>query len=192
MILDHYENHKVFGRTSVYPKEKFMLQILNEIPFFVWPLLAFLIMGGIKASKGGSVPLVQLIAFPAVFFVWALSSFFDFYGTQLLAILLWIFCLAGGFFLGYSHIQKLKLSFDKQKRSVEMPGSWLPLVLSLAVFSAKFAVGIMREVLPELNGSLLFLSLELFAAGVLGVFAGRALGCFLVIKPICTAVIDFY
>jgi len=71
----------------------------------------------------------------------------------------------------------LKLRFDKKKKKVEMPGSLVPLILSMSIFSAKFSIGVMSSMLPRLQGSLLFLGLELFATIIFGVFAGRGINC---------------
>jgi hypothetical protein len=76
-------------------------------------------------------------------------------------------------------MQRLTLQLDKQKKNVEIPGSWLPLILSMSIFTSKFSIGMMSALLPHLNGSLLLLGLELFATMILGIFAGRGIGCLL-------------
>jgi len=156
-----------------------MLKIITNIPLFVWPLFAILLMGGLKARKTNMVPLKVLMLIPAAFFGWALFSFFGRYASDSLAVALWILCVGVGFWIGFSHIQRLKLRFDKKKKMVEMPGSWIPLVLSMSIFTAKFSVGMMRSMLPHLQSSMLFLGLELFSTIILGIFAGRAMSCFL-------------
>src|ERR1700678_1013489 len=104
-----------------------MLQIINKIPIFVWPLFILLLFGGLRARKTGMVPLALLLAIPSVFFTWSLFAFFSRY-TDLVSICLWILCISLGFFVGFSHMQKLNLRFDKQKKRIEMPGSWIPLM----------------------------------------------------------------
>jgi hypothetical protein len=156
-----------------------MLKIITNIPLFVWPLFAILLIGGLKARKTNMVPLKVLMLIPAAFFGWSLFSFFGRYANDPLAVVLWIFCLGIGFWIGFSHIQRLKLRFDKKKKMVEMPGSWIPLVLSMSIFTAKFSMGMMRSMLPHLQGSMLFLGLELFSTIILGIFSGRAMSCFL-------------
>jgi hypothetical protein len=153
-----------------------MLQILSKIPVFVWPLFALLLVGGLRARKTGMMPLALLLAIPSVFFTWTLFSFFSKYADPI-SIFLWIFCLSVGFFIGYLHMQKIKLRFDKQKRRVEMPGSWIPLILSMAIFSTKLSIGMIGSLVPELIGSHLLLGLDLFATVILGIFAGRGIGC---------------
>lgn len=154
-----------------------MLQIITKIPIFVWPLFVVLLLGGLRARKTGTVPLAILLLIPSLFFVWSLFSFFGKYGNDLVSILLWILCLGVGFLLGFLHMQKLELRFDKKKRKVEMPGSWIPLMLSMSIFTSKFSIGMMGSMLPHLSGSILFLGLELFSTIILGVFAGRGIGC---------------
>jgi hypothetical protein len=156
-----------------------MLQIITNIPLFVYPLFAILLIAGLKARKTSLVPLNVLMLIPATFLSWSLFSFFGRYVEDPLAVALWFFCLGLGFFIGFSHIQRLKLRFDKQKKMVEIPGSWVPLVLSMSIFVAKFSIGMIRAMQPHLEGSVFFLGLELFSTVILGIFAGRAINCFL-------------
>lgn len=154
-----------------------MLQIIAKIPLFVGPLFIVLLFGGLRARKTSWVPLPLLLLLPSLFFIWSLFSFFGKYETDFLSIFLWLLCLGVGFFMGFSHMQKLKLRFDKEKRKVEMPGSWIPLILSMSIFTSKFSIGMMGSMLPHLNGSILFFGLEFFATMILGIFAGRGIGC---------------
>ena len=154
-----------------------MLQIITKIPVFVWPLFAILLIGGLRARKTSAVPIAVLLLIPSIFFGWSLFSFFGKYATNPLAILFWLLCLGVGGFIGFLHMQRLKLQFDRQKKKVEMPGSWIPLILSMSIFTSKFSVGMMSSMMPHLSGSLLFLGLELFATIILGIFAGRGINC---------------
>ena len=156
-----------------------MLQIITKIPIFVWPLLTALILAGLKARKTGMVPLFVLLLIPSVFFTWTLISFFGRYGNNPIAVVLLILCLGVGFFAGFSYVQKLKLRFDKKKKKVEMPGSWMQLILSFSIFTSKFSIAMLRSNLPHLNDSILLLALELFATIILGIFAGRGICCLL-------------
>ena len=142
--------------------EIFVIQIITKIPVFVWPLFAILLLGGLRARKIGSVPIAVLLLIPSIFLGWSLFSFFGKYATNPLGILFWFLCLGVGFFIGFSHMQRLKLQFDKKKKKVEMPGSWIPLMLSMSIFISKFSIGMMSSMLPHLNGSILFLGSNFF------------------------------
>lgn len=154
-----------------------MQQIITKIPIFVWPLFTILLLGGLKARKASAVPIAALLLIPSIFLSWSLFSFFGKCSTNPLAILFWILCLGLGFLIGFLHMQRLNLQFDKQKKQVEMPGSWIPLILSMSIFTSKFSIGMMSSMTPHLNGSLLFLGLELFSTLILGIFAGRRINC---------------
>lgn len=153
------------------------MKILANIPLFVWPLFVMLMVGGLKARKTCWVPLKALLLPPVAFLIWNLLSFFDIYSGDLVAICLWALFLGLGFPIGFSHIRRLRLRFDKKKQLVEMPGSWIPLALYMSIFTAKFSLGMMRAMLPHLQGSPLFLGLELVAISILGIIAGRGAGC---------------
>lgn len=154
-----------------------MLEIITNIPLFVWPLFAILLISGLRARKVHTVPMAALLLIPSVFFGWSIFSFFGKYTTASLANLFWFLCLGVGFSIGFFHMQRLKLRFDRQKKRVEMPGSWIPLMLSMSIFTSKFSIGMMSSTLPHLNGSIVFLGFELFATIILGVFAGRGINC---------------
>lgn len=156
-----------------------MLQIITKIPAFVWPLFFILLLGGLRARKNCVVPLVVLLLIPSIFLCWSIFSFFGKYSTNSIAILLWFLCLGIGFSIGFSHLQRIKLKFDKQKNKVEMPGSWIPLTLSMSIFISKFSIEMMGSMMPHLKGSLLFLGVELFSTIILGIFAGRGINCLL-------------
>lgn len=153
------------------------LEIIDNIPVFVWPLFCILLVGGLKARKTSMVPLALLLGLPTLFFSWSTYTFFGNFGNELTPVLLWSLCLISGFSVGFTHMQRLNLLFDKQKRSVQLPGSWIPLILSMSIFSSKLSTGILSSTFPHLQGSVLLLSLELFATIILGVFAGRGIGC---------------
>lgn len=154
-----------------------MLQIITKIPLFVWPLFTILFISGLRASKTSSLSIAVFLLIPSIFFGCSFFSFFQKYGSDSLAILFWLICLVVGFSIGFFHMKRLRLRFDNQKKKVEMPGSWIPLILSMSIFISKFSIGMMSSMIPYLNGSLLFLGLELFATIILGVFVGRGINC---------------
>lgn len=151
--------------------------MLASIPFYVWPLFVLLLIVGIKARKTTKVSFKRLLLLPSMLFVWSVASFFVGYGDEYKIVALWALCLAVGIFLGFWHLQKLGLRIDKENKSVVIPGSWVPLIISMVIFTSKFLIGLLSAVFPETADSALFLSLELTAGVMLGVFWGRAAGC---------------
>ncbi len=108
-----------------------MLQIMTKTPIFVYLLFIILLLGGLKARKTNSVSITVLLLIPSLFFGWSVFSFFGRYATDSLTTFFWFLCLGIGFCIGFLHMHELKLQFDKQKKKVEMPGNWIPLMLSI-------------------------------------------------------------
>jgi hypothetical protein len=154
-----------------------MLEILAHVPLFVWPLFILLVIGGLRARKTNIMPVVILLVIPALFGAWSLFNFFGKYGHNVWVVCFWLFCLGVGFSAGFAHMQKMKLRFDKRKKMVELPGSWIPLMLSLSIFTSKFSINMIISISPHLSDSMLLLGLELFATIILGIFLGRGVGC---------------
>lgn len=155
-----------------------MVQILNQIPFFVWPL-AVLVVSGLRATKANVVPLAVLLIIPSLFFCGSLYSFLGRFGVAMVPITFWLTGLLLGFALGFRHMQAQPVQFDRQTMSIALQGSWIPLMLSLSIFTLKFSVGMMSALAPEFKDSALILALELFATVILGIFAGRGANCLL-------------
>ena len=148
-----------------------MIQTVEGTPWWVWALFALLIYLGIKAKKGGKVPLRRVLILPIVFLVWAFSS------TLEGGLLLWLLCLGAGILIGFFLMQRTQLKFDKKKKTIVMPGSWFPLILSMVIFGAKYVLGVMQGMGPHMMGSRLSISLHLLAIFCSGIFAGRGLNC---------------
>lgn len=153
-----------------------LTQILTQTPTFVWPLLAYLLFIGFKARKTGVVPLFILAIMPAVFLTWSFYSVLIRYGS-LTMMVLWAASVLLGAFVGFMLTQRLPLRFDKERKRVELPGSWLTLIFSMSIFSCRYFLGMMYSLRPELIGSLPLLAIELLATAISGIFLGRLLGC---------------
>lgn len=152
-----------------------MLKIIANLPWYIGPLFLLLLVGGLRARKTSLVPLAVLLLIPAGFLCWSLYTFFSRYATDPLAVTVWVLCLASGFICGFLHTKRLDLQIDQKKKSLTMPGSFLPLILSMGIFSAKLSAGIMRHVSSEMG--VFVLALELFSAIILGIFIGRGICC---------------
>jgi hypothetical protein len=151
-----------------------MLQILVNTPLYVWPLLALLIWGGVKAKKTHIVSWKALSIMPAIMLLWSIYSVATRYAPVFLS--LWAFSLGIGIWLGILMTRKLALRFDRQKKTVEIPGNWTPLILSLSIFSLRYTLGVSYGLHPESQGSPLLLAVENCATVVSGVLLGRVAG----------------
>lgn len=154
-----------------------MIEIINNIPFYAWAFFLILLIGGLRARKPNSVHLGILFVIPAIFFFLTFYSCLIQHGNNFVQLGLALLSLILGYLVGLSQIQKLNVKFNKM--TVEMPGSWMPLILSMSIFADKVLLGILTATQSDLINSSLVFSIELLGIFILGIFIGRGIGCLL-------------
>lgn len=150
--------------------------IITKAPVWAWPLFAYLIFVGIKASKTQVFPLgilKKLMIIPAVFFIWALYSILM--HRELSEIIPLMAGVMLGSCIGYLLVRRQALRFDTTNQTIEIPGSWMTLILALSIFSLKFSLGAISSIHPELKGTWILFSIEWLAALISGIFVGRGI-----------------
>ena len=151
-----------------------MLDIISEAPFFVWPVLALLLWKGWRARKTYTITWKDLTILPLAMLIWTTYSIIKNY--DLISILPWSISVGMGIALGMLLVRKNALRFDKKKKLIEFPGSWVLMVLFLSIFSLRFFLGATYGMHPELKGSIKLLVVENLATIVSAIFLGRLIG----------------
>lgn len=152
-----------------------LIEIITNTPLWVWPLLLFLLFRGYQQSQDRTVGLSKLGIIPAIFLFLGLSGLINAFGADPVNLALW----AVG--IGFAVLLHLKLElprgvrFSPQDQTFHVPGSWQPLVLMLAVFCAKFTVGVMVGMRLPIVDTAAFAATVSLVYGLLGgMFLGRA------------------
>lgn len=148
-----------------------MIKIIYGTPILVWPMLLLLLWGGWKATKTTVVSWRPLYIFPIILLAWSLFSMLSRYGAVYL--IFWATSLSIGAGIGWLTLRKIPLRFDKQRKLIEIGGSWKPMLLSLSIFSLRYSLGAIYGMYPELSGSLNLLILENLATLISGMLLGR-------------------
>ncbi|MGE0207173.1 MAG: DUF6622 family protein [Candidatus Babeliales bacterium] len=151
-----------------------ILSILQGTPYWVWNILAYLIISGAKATKPVVFPLWRFGIMPLVFVVWSLTSLHTRCGSCLSLYAFWVAALFFGIGVGYCLLQRTSITFDAQG-SIHLPGSFVPLLLSLLFFAGKYSLGVTYALNPALKTSFLLG----FDVALSGVISGISLGRFL-------------
>lgn len=151
-----------------------MMQIISETPTYAWLLLVFLLWGGWKSRKDYIISWKSLLIMPAAMLFWSIYSIIDRHSS--VAIFLWVLSLAVGIWLGSLTVLKSRLRIDKELKLIEVSGSWIPLVLSVTIFSLRYFLGMMYGFYPLLVDSYSMLAVECVATLVSGMFTGRLVG----------------
>lgn len=130
-------------------------QLIQHTPAWVWVLFLALVYLGYLQSRTRAVPKARLFALPAAMLGLSLYSLFATFGAVPLGLLAW---LAGGTLALRLHRasgQRTAASYAPDTRLYTIRGSWVPLVLMLAIFFARYAVAATVAIdasLREANG----------------------------------------
>lgn len=122
--------------------------ILTHIPVWVWAILAFLVLMGLRLSRERRMSRLRLMLVPAIFLAygaWGIENTFGFAATPILA---W-----GAGLL--TSLTLVRWSGWPGRARVEggqyvLPGSWIPMGLMLAIFVGKFILGMGLAMNPAL------------------------------------------
>ena len=154
-----------------------LLMILSNTPLWVWALLAALVALGYLQTRQRRVTRVQLLALPLALLALGLWSMAPGFAAQPLAVLLWAAALVLGGALGWRIARRSRAVWLADVQRLQLPGSWLPMLLVLAIFSLRYSVGVSQAMHPELRAAVgLQFPLALLFGALSGLFTGRALG----------------
>ena len=152
-----------------------LLQILQGAPLWVWPLLALLVFLGVRSLRGRSVPVGSLVALPLAFFGLSISNLLPFDDLAPWRIGAWLVALAIGAAPGWLLVRPQRITVDRDRKRIGVPGSVVPLVLMLTAFVGGFYFGYLFARYPELRGDPATLVLASTFRGLMsGYFVGRA------------------
>jgi uncharacterized membrane protein len=152
--------------------------VIRATPIWVWGLLAALIALGLSQARARSASRARIAIMPLAMTAFAVWGMFAAFGSSPLfgdAVLVWLFAASTALALVAPMRAPRGTSFDATTRSFALPGSWVPMVLILAIFLVKYVVGVDLAMQPTLARDMGY---TLMVAGLYGlssgVFAGRA------------------
>ena len=138
-----------------------------SIPFWVPALFLGLVFLGYRQSQPRRVKPGALVAIALAMLGLSLYGVVSAFGAQPVALLLWAFGYGIAVMLGAKYFASRGLVAEGNL--VRIPGSWVPLVLFLAIFVAKFVLGFAAGVHSPLLQHIGFVAVM---SGVLGFLSG--------------------
>ena len=146
----------------------------THIPPWVPVLFIVLVLLGYRQSLPRTVKPGTVVAIALAMAALSLYGVVGAFGAQPLVLLLWASGYALAVSAGARHFAARGLTAVGS--AVRMPGSWLPLVLLLAIFAARFVLGFAAGAHLPLLHSVVFVGLMSALLGALsGGFGARAL-----------------
>lgn len=151
-----------------------LLPILGNTPTWVWGLLAGLIALGATQLRERRQGLARVSLMPLAmvgFSLWSATSAFG--RSPMVTEALWLWVLAAAATAALFAFAPSAARYDAQTRSFRLPGSWVPMLLFVGVFTARYVVAVRLALHP---GLLVDATFVLPVAALYGAFSGMFLG----------------
>lgn len=150
-----------------------IIAILQGTPAWVWALLAALVALGLWQGRDRSVAPARLLLLPLALLGLGLWTVMPSWRAQPTGAAVWLATWLAGTAAGGWLPLRPGAAWDAATQRLRLPGSRLPLVVILAVFSLRYGAGVTAAINPALAGSAAFVWT---LAGVSGCISGLLLG----------------
>lgn len=149
-------------------------QILTNTPLWVWGLLAALLVLGWSQTRSRNVGLARIIILPLGLGAFSLYGTISAFGTSPAVLGSW-FATAVLLVLVVTQLPlPAGARYETATRQFQLPGSWIPMALIMAIFLTKYVVGVSLVMHPELKVHANFsLAIGTLYGVFSGIFAGR-------------------
>lgn len=124
--------------------------ILHQVPYWVWILLLVLIFIGSAQAVPRRRTVRSATLIPLAMVLLSLYGVLSVFPHQAMPVLAWGIGLAIAVSLCNAWNLGRGIVWSGSDRRLLIPGSWLPLVVFMGLFSVKFAVGMTRAMQPDL------------------------------------------
>jgi hypothetical protein len=153
-----------------------LIEILKRTPAWVFILFFVLLVYGHSQSKNRTVSRPRIAVLPAAMIVLSFYGVLSAFGIAPVGLASWGIGVGVSVWLGLVLAVPRGVTYSNETQSFFVPGSWLPLILMMAIFFIKYAVGvILARQLPIAN-TLIFSGSVSFLYGFFGgLFLSRAL-----------------
>jgi hypothetical protein len=153
-----------------------LFQILTGAPIYAYAILPVLIWYGWMQSRTRAAGKTKVLMLPIIMTFLSLGGVVQSFGPHLPALLSWV-C---GFALAAVINQVLRapsgVTYNPGTRRFQLPGSWIPLILMMLIYAAKYTVGATAILNPELAATAGFAALlSLVFGSTSGIFFARFL-----------------
>ena len=147
-----------------------LTQIIIHTPIYVWGLLAYLVIRGVKGRETSTVSVWRLLFVPVIFIAVGFMHFdsgSDGFSSFLIAWFAGLFVLAP---VGYLTGPRV-LAVDHQNKTVERAGTILPLIRNLIFFCAQYVLAVLNAFYPQEHSTLMLVTAVVSGAST-GYFTG--------------------
>ena len=150
-------------------------QIITHTPIWVWAVFALITRIGLKQALPSTSSLRRITLITLAMLGLSLYGTVSVFGLAGTLLLTWGFSFAVVATLTAQRALSPLTRYNGWTQRVELPGSWVPLVLMLGIFITKYGVGITSAMRPDvLHHPAFGYGIGAIYGAFSGVFAGRA------------------
>jgi hypothetical protein len=148
-----------------------ILNILPNTPWWVFALFALLMWLGFQALRPRTLPMWRLLITPAIFIGWGVVSLALQSMSSPILIADWSIAAVVGAASAWTTTRLHDVAIDRARQHVSLPGSALPLIRNLLIFSAKYGLGVAIAIAPASKSDLAIWDIAVSGASA-GYFPG--------------------
>ncbi len=165
-----------------------IVNILSHTPVWVWGLLTALLALGFSQTRQRHVAPSRLLLLPMALLGLGLWSMAPGFVALPLAALVWLAALGAGVAVLAGRPSRAGAQWLPAEHRLQLPGSWMPMLLILAIFSLRYAANAGMAINPGWrNAPEVLLPLALLLGGLSGLFLGRALALLKLTRAPCAS-----
>jgi hypothetical protein len=152
-----------------------ILGILEHTPVWVWVVFAAILLLGLQQTRTRDVSITRATILPVVMILLSLSGVLGAFAHVPLAWVAWAAGVGLSLLLAGKVVAVRGASRSTQPGHLRIPGSFVPVILILAVFITKYTAGIALAMNPSLAANTaVAVALSLVYGAFSGLFWGRA------------------
>lgn len=153
-----------------------LTQILRGTPGWVFLLFVVLVVLGYLQSKPREIAPLMVGVLPLALGAFSLARVLGTFGAELPALGAWAVGTAAALLANRAWKQPAGARWSAANDRFHVPGSWVPMMLIMAMFFARYALAVSQAMQPALFASAGFATAVSFGLGLLsGTFLARAL-----------------
>lgn len=148
-------------------------EIVSHTPLWVFAIFAYMLMRTLRATKERTASIAGLLAIPVLFVLWGVSGLFTRHHVTVPIVAIWLALAAFGAALTGWIGRPTVLEVDRDNGRLRLAGSWGPFFRVMFVFTAKYTLGVLMAIRPDIGKPLAFADAAVsgFSAGYFLFFA---------------------
>jgi hypothetical protein len=156
-----------------------MLEIIENMPFYVWIILAYMVYRIYKLTKPATVSMVKQLIMPLIFIAWGLERVFSGFTHADVALVSYFIMAIVGTGAGYLKYSKFSKFFIKDGVFWHGP-AWISILVIILNVIVKFYLNIQMGYHPEIVNDLNFdIEYCLICGFTVGLFIGGIINTYL-------------